>query len=76
MIVNSLHIVSAGLPRVVSATWHAEDRGLEWGGGDHVTAAREAITMLSRVVLPARHGATGHTREVTGRLGRQEGPMS
>jgi hypothetical protein len=29
-----------------SATWQAEDRRLEsvWGG-DHVTAAREAITM-------------------------------
>jgi hypothetical protein len=25
--------------------------------GDHVTAAREAITMWARVVLPARHGA-------------------
>jgi hypothetical protein len=25
--------------------------------GEHVTAAREAITMGARVVLPARHGA-------------------
>jgi len=32
---------------------------------DHLTAAREAITMRPRVILPTRHGAAGCTPEVT-----------
>jgi hypothetical protein len=32
---------------------------------DHLTAAREAITMRPRVILLARHGAAGIPPEVT-----------
>ena len=41
--------------------------------GDQVTAAREAITMWARVVLPARHGAGWPPPKSQHGLGRQEG---